>query len=234
MKKALEVQELAIAINAKNYDPSFLNPGLLKYSGIIPEEWKLAKKPVFNKRNSHLVFQNGVVITSRPNLLMFVEPLNRQEDDTIHIPALARRCTEVLRTIEYLAVDINYRGYINSFDADNSNGYIQDNLIKPGEWQECGNDRVKAQVNLMFDYDQKQLELKINEGVLKLPDAEKLPIVLFGGRFNYNLSKIPVGDRLSQLESIVDNWHQDLQLYKDVVGKFAHVETSVTAESVAV
>ncbi len=235
MNQTLEVQELAIIITAKNYDPSFLNPGLLKYSGIIPEDWKLAKKPILNNQNSHLVFQNGVVITSRPNRLIFAEPLNRQEDDTVNIPNLAGRYTEVLRTIEYLAVDINYRGYINCPNSTvDSNNYLFDNLIKPGTWQDCGNGSVRSEVNLMFDYDEKQLNLKINEAALKLPDSEKLPIVLFTGKFHYNLTYNQAGDRLPKLEKIINNWHQDLKLYQDVVGKFGNIQTPVLAEYVAV
>lgn len=226
MNQTLEIQELAIVITAKNYDPSFLNPGLLKYSGIIPEDWKLAKKPELNNRSSQLVFQNGVSIISRPNRLIFVEPLNRQEDRTVNIPALAHRCTEVLRTIEYLAVDINYRGYINCPNSTvETNNYLFDNLIKSGEWQSCGNSSVKAEVNLMFTYDEKRLNLKINEAALGLPDSEKLPIVLFSGRFNYNLTSEKPGDRLPKLERIIDNWHQDLELYKNVVTKVANLHS---------
>ena len=222
MNQTLQIQELAIAIAAKNYDPSFLNPGLLKYSGIIPEDWKLAKKPVLNNRNSQLAFQNGVVIASRPN-------------NSINLPALARRYTEILRTIEYQAIDINFRGYLNCPNTTvDSNRYLFDNLIQPGEWQNCGNNSVKAEVNLMFSYDEKRLNLKINEATLGLPDSKKLPIVLFSGRFNYNLTAEKPGDRLPKLERIVDNWHQDLELYQNVVSKFANVQTSQSSEPVAV
>lgn len=235
MNQTLEVQELAIVITAKNYSPSFLNPELLKYSGIIPEDWKLIKKPVVSNRHSQLVFQNGVIITAKPNRLIFVEPLSNREDREINLPSLVRRYTETLRTIEYLAIDVNYRGYINcpEHTVDN-NRYIFDSLIKPGQWQDCGNNAVKAEVNLMFDYEEKVLNLKVNEAVLKLPDAAQLPIVLFTGRFAYNMTKDSPGDRLPKLERIVDNWHQDLELYQDVVGKFGNVQIAKPTEAVAV
>ena len=60
MTQALEIQELAIVITAKDYDPSLLNPGFLKYSGIIPEDWELVKQPVVSNRASQIVFNNGV------------------------------------------------------------------------------------------------------------------------------------------------------------------------------
>jgi len=44
MSKVLEVQEIAVVITATNYDPSLLNPNFLKYSGIIEEDWELAKQ----------------------------------------------------------------------------------------------------------------------------------------------------------------------------------------------
>ena len=60
MTQALEIQELAIVITAKNYDPSLLNPNFLKYSGIIPTDWELARQPVVSNRASQIVFNNGI------------------------------------------------------------------------------------------------------------------------------------------------------------------------------
>ncbi len=112
MNQALEIQELAIVITAKNYDPSLLNPGFLKYSGIVSPDWELAKQPVVSSRGSQIIFNNGIYIAAQPNRLMFVEALNTKENiSEAEIPQLAHRYTEILRTIEYQAVGINFRGY---------------------------------------------------------------------------------------------------------------------------
>ncbi|NJK55969.1 MAG: hypothetical protein HC939_08200 [Pleurocapsa sp. SU_5_0] len=114
MNQALEIQELAIVITAKNYDPSLLNPGLLKYSGIVPSDWELAREPISSNRGSQIIFNNGVYIAAQPNRLMFVKALNNQENiKDAEIPKIAQRYIEILRTIEYQAIGINFRGYSN-------------------------------------------------------------------------------------------------------------------------
>ena len=66
MNKTIEIQELAFVVAAKNYEPSLLNPGFLKYSGIIPSDWELSRQPVFNDRVAQIVFNNGVNIVGEP------------------------------------------------------------------------------------------------------------------------------------------------------------------------
>ncbi|NET70124.1 MAG: hypothetical protein F6K62_03525 [Sphaerospermopsis sp. SIO1G2] len=48
MNKNFEIQELAIAITAKNLKPTIITPDVLKSTGIIPQDWELAREPVFN------------------------------------------------------------------------------------------------------------------------------------------------------------------------------------------
>ena len=232
MNQALEIQELAIVITAKDYDPSLLNPGLLKYSGIVPEDWELARQPVISNRGSQIVFNNGVYIAAQPNRLMFVEAMNDKEDpSTARIPEIARRYIEILRTIKYQAVGINFRGYTTCTNTTvESNNYLIDNFIQPGAWQNCGNKPVKAGLNLAFDYEEKQLSLSINEAGLKMPESEQVPIVLFSGNFNYDLSNETIEAILPKLNSVIANWQQDLAIYTEVVGKLQQGNSAYTAK----
>lgn len=239
MNQALEIQELAIVITAKNYDPSLLNPGFLKYSGIVPEDWELARQPVVSNRASQIVFNNGIYIAAQPNRLMFVEALNNQEDKhNAQIPELARKYVEILRTIKYQAVGINFRGYTTCTNTTvESNNYLIDKLIQPGEWQQCGTKPVKAGLNLLFSYDDKQLSLSVNEAGLKLPESEQAAIVLYSGNFNYDLSDFKPEKVLPTINSIIDNWQQDLEIYTDVVSKLpsnGSAKSSKKKEPVAV
>lgn len=239
MNQALEIQELAIVITAKNYDPSLLNPGFLKYSGIVASDWELARKPVINNRAAQIIFNNGVYIAAQPNRLMFVEALNNKEDiKSAEIPQLAHRYVEILRTIEYQAVGINFRGYTTCTNTTvEENNYLINNFIQPGEWQNCGTKPVKTGLNLAFDYGEKQLSLSINEAGLKLPDSEQAPIVLFSGNFNYDLSSEELDKVLPKLNSVITKWQQDLEIYTEVVGKLQKTDSAKSSnkkEAVAV
>ena len=226
MSKNLEIQELGIVITAKNYDPSLLNPELLKYSGLVSEDWKIARNPLTTKQGSQIIFNNGVHLTALPNRIIFVEALNNKKEKAAEIPALVHRYVEILRTVEYQSVGINYKGYVTCPHLTvETNNYLFNNLIQPGEWQNCGTDSVQAGVSFTFTYDEKQLNLSINEGTLKLPESEKVKIVLFNGNFNYDLTSDSSANRLSKLAAIVDGWHQDLELYQEVVSKFIDVSS---------
>lgn len=234
MNRTLEIQELAIVVTAKNYDPSLLNPGFLKHSGVVPEDWQLSGQPVVNNRGSQIVFSNGVYVGAQPNRLMFVEALNNKEDtSTAEAPGLAHRYTEILRNLEYQAIGVNFRGYITCNNPEKTeNSYIFDNLIQPGEWQNCGSEPVKAGLNLMFTYDDKKLHLSINEAALKLPESEQVPIILFSGNFDRDLTSETAGERLAKLESSIKGWQQDLEIYTDVVSKFIAQQAPMAAVSV--
>jgi hypothetical protein len=43
MTPTVTIQELALALTAKNHSPTLLNSDFLKYSGIVPPDWELAR-----------------------------------------------------------------------------------------------------------------------------------------------------------------------------------------------
>lgn len=220
MSKNLALQELAIVVTAKNYDHNLLSTSFLKSSGIVSEDWELARQPIMERLGSQIVFSNGVYLAAQPNRFTLVEALNNKEESEIQIASLASRYIEVLRNLEYQAVGINFRGYITcNEDSLESNNYLKEHFIAPGAWQQCGTAPVKAGLNLMFTYDKKQLYLSINEAGLKLPEASQVPIVLFGGNFDYDLNANDEMPKLNQLQEIVNNWQQDLAIYQEVVSQ---------------
>lgn len=46
MTPTLTIQEVAIA--ARNHAPTLLTSEFLKYSGIVPPDWELARPPILN------------------------------------------------------------------------------------------------------------------------------------------------------------------------------------------
>jgi hypothetical protein len=62
---------------------------------------------------------------------MFVEALNNKEDiKNAEIPQIAHRYSEILRTIEYQAVGINFRGYTTCINTTvEENNYLIERAI---------------------------------------------------------------------------------------------------------
>jgi len=70
-----QIHELAKSIAARNHNPTVLTPEFLKYSGIVPEDWELARQPASSNPGSHVVFTNGINIVAQPNQIVFSEPI---------------------------------------------------------------------------------------------------------------------------------------------------------------
>lgn len=51
-------------------------------------------------------------------------------------------------------------------------------------------------MNLVYTFEEKRLLLSITEAKLQLPEQAEVPILLFSGNFDYDLSKFESNDRI--------------------------------------
>jgi hypothetical protein len=218
MKPNLNIQELAIAIAAKQHNPTILTPDFLKYSGIVPGDWELARQPILTNSASQVSFQNGISITAEVNRIIFSEVLTTKETIEAEIPAIARKYVETLTQVDYQAVGINFRGHV-LFDQQNNTArnYILATLLNPGPWQEYGQATAQAAIRFVYNLNGVQLNLDINEAGLQLPEKEVQPIVLFTANFAHGISADEQSQKLANLGQVISNWKADLETYKDVV-----------------
>lgn len=237
MDKKFSVQELAIAITAKNLNPTALNPDFLKYSDIVPESWELARPPVYSERLVRLLFKNGVGIVAEPNRLVFVEAIGNKSKEislsttpdtpsgVIEIPELACRCVQKLPNMSYQAVGINPKGYSIFSSEQAAHQYVSTTLLADGDWQSFGTAPMKASLQLSYPLEQGQLNLAINEVSLRSslggsspsPESESLPAILFSGNFNFNIQNDIKTERLNALQHYINNWETHLEAYKSLI-----------------
>ncbi|MBE9014211.1 hypothetical protein IQ250_28895, partial [Pseudanabaenaceae cyanobacterium LEGE 13415] len=112
MPESVDIQELALVVSAKNNNPTVLNPDMLRYSGIIPTEWELARQPVYTNEVVQLVFKNGVSLLSQTDRIAFIETFSDKPLDQATTPTLATKYLETLAHADYQALGINLRGYV--------------------------------------------------------------------------------------------------------------------------
>jgi hypothetical protein len=225
MYRELTIVEFAIALNVAQYNPTLLHPSFLVASGIVPKDWQFAQQPQVSNHFSQIVFNNGVQIIAQPNRLVLVEAFANKLENDVQISEIARRLVEALPNLEYQSVSNNFRGYI-SFAEENSGirDYIFKGILAPGNWQEIGIAPVQAALNFLYTFEQKQLNLTINEASLQLSETDKVPAILFSGNFDYGLNAKNVVERNIRLQEIVKNWHADQQIYQEVVNNFAKIQ----------
>jgi hypothetical protein len=212
MSNNLKLQELVIIVAARNFNPIILTPDFLKYSGIVPTDWELARQPVLSQNVAQVIFTNGVSIIAEPNRLMFMEAVS--EVESAKTPAIARKYCQVLPEVEYQALGINPRGYADLADARN---YLHQTLLKDGAWQQVGTAPMRANLNLTYTLEKGQLSLTVSEAMLRQEDETNTPIVLFGGNFSVEASGETATQKKDSLMAALDNWQADLRTYVELV-----------------
>ncbi|WP_143288277.1 hypothetical protein [Calothrix rhizosoleniae] len=228
MSQSVNLQEMAITIAVQKNNPTILAPDFLKYTGIVPSEWELAREPVRNNSVAQVTFQNGISIVSQFNRIIFSEVIATKEPQDIEVNTIARRYVEKLSQAQYQGIGINFGGYVLFAQSEQaSRDFILNNLLQPGPWSEFGNAPVQAAMKFSYTLEGKQLNLEVNQAAIKFPDKKLVPAVLFSGNFNYSLSKEGENNQVDNIVKAIAGWQTDLDTYKEVVNtKFFNPETS--------
>ena len=213
-----EIQELAIAISAKNLNPTMLSQEFLKQTGIVPNSWELGKQPVLGQNLSQVTFQNGVSIVAQPRTITFMESLGAKKPEELNIPNVASQYVEKLANAEYQALSITPKS-LKPFpgDSQGARNFITQNLLSSGEWQNYGNAPVQAGLNLLYQLDRCQFSLSINEAKIQMPDKSSIPALLFAGKFNYNLAGANPEEVIAKLKKGIDDWQSDLSAFLSLI-----------------
>ena len=138
--------------DSQNHSPTLLNSDFLKYSGIVPSDWELARPPILGPQISQVAFTNGINIVAQSNAITFIESLSAKPLEYTKIPAVIRKYVEALPRTDYQTLSINPRSFV-TFEEGNENAaseYITSTLLSKGTWSDVGKARVKAAVNLVY------------------------------------------------------------------------------------
>jgi hypothetical protein len=216
------VQELTLVIAVNNHDPLMVGEAFLKQTGIIPSDWQLAQKPYLSQQATQLVFDNGVSIVAEPERIVFSQALAERELSTIKIGEIASKYAAILKKADYQGIGINFRSFIPQISYEAAQTYISQYVLAPASWQQIGTAPVRANVNLNFSLNGRQLTLSINPAAIQFPEREPMPVILFGGNFGYPLD---AADKLAQLTETIERWHVDLSEYQQLIDR--HFLTNV-------
>jgi hypothetical protein len=231
--KKINLQELALVIAVKEIDPTLITPEFLKYSQVVPADWEVVGQPIRNFQGSQITFQNGVSVIAQPQRISFAELAADKEVDALISAQLAVKLVDVLPSLSYVGVGINLRGYIDfGSDTRQARDFMFQNLLAPGAWKQLGNAPVQAGINLGYTFDDRRLNLTINEAMLQTPDGQTSAIALFNGNFDYDVATtIAPAAHTQRIKQIISNWQQDLKLYQEVVGQFMLTDSVISFPS---
>ena len=226
----LKFNELVIAIAAQNYEPSLLHPNALKYSGVVPEDWELARQPVIHQQGSQVTFFNGIQIIAQPNRCLFMEPWAEKTEQELEAPSIARRYVSTLPNLDYRAVGINFRAYV-PFEGNEAGpqDYISQQLLAAGDWQRCNAKSSQQELNLVYEFEQYRLNLTINSATFNDAEKGQIPILLFSGNFEYSINPDSSVEAVAQIQTIVEDWTKNLNDFQDTLSRFPAIKVAVMA-----
>ena len=209
------IQEAAIAISAKQLNPTLLNEEFLKFSGIVPNDWQLARQPILNPRLAQFSFKNGVSIVAQPQTVSFNETIGSKELKDLTVAQLAHQYVQKLPHAEYQTLTIGSKSVIPlSSGQDAARRYIAQ-ILAPGPWQEIDGAPMQAGINLQYQLQQRQLHISINEAKLQKPDQSTIPALLFSSRLIYSVAS--EGEGLNQLKQRLIHCQKDWQTLQELI-----------------
>lgn len=220
LNQPMDIQELAITLSAKNLNPTMLTLDNLRSLGIIPADWELAKQPVLNQLQARLNFKNGVNIVAQQRSITFAEPISSQNAQSVKAPNIAKAFVTKFAQAGYQTVSVAPKTIISFGNEDNTSPrqFITEQLIASGPWQEIGNGSPQASVNFVYQLQQCQLNLSVNEVQLRAQNEpnQTVPALLFSGSFNYR-SEQEEGNDPSQLHAQIDQWSKNMETFHEIV-----------------
>ncbi|MEH2058167.1 MAG: hypothetical protein V7K97_18795 [Nostoc sp.] len=220
MMPKLIFEELAIAITAKNHNPTLLTPDFLICSGIVPSNWELLEPPILDSQMCRVQFTNSTIISAQVDTVTFSQTIEGKALEDIQLPTLVRKYIETLPNIDYQGIGINpssFFAFEDEGETANCN-YIVTALLSPGDWHEFGSQPVRATLSLAYTLKQGEFNLKIDDVKLRRPDNTPQAAVLFSGNFPYEISG-GKQERLQNLYKLILNWQDDLKTYRELVNQ---------------
>ncbi len=87
----LNIQDFSIVLAARDYNPTMVNPELLRGNGVVPGDWELSRPPVVSSQAVQIIFKNGIKIEAQPGSISFSQGIDTDSFKNIELPRLARR-----------------------------------------------------------------------------------------------------------------------------------------------
>lgn len=222
MTQTVTVQEIIIILATQGQTPSVVNADFLQYSGIIPDDWQLARQPIYTDEVAQIAFQSNVTVTVQPNRMVVAQAIEGKPADDLAAVQIARKLASALPKVNYQAFGFNAIGYVPFPEGEESiRQYLNHTLLAQGPWQEFDGVAVEPSFEFAYNLPQGRLSLSANSATLRQREAEEaIPIVSLTGTIEHVLKQDALSERLTELMGYLDDWQTDLKTYKDLVNNY--------------
>jgi hypothetical protein len=214
----LVIGELGIVVNAKNHNPSVLNPDFLKRNGIVPEDWEIHGDVISLPPFSQVQF-GGITISADIARLTVTEDLLGKPLSDAQSPGIVRRYVETLPHVAYRAVGINPEGHVEYESSDEVERFVTSHLLAQGPWQRYEDRDAHAALTLRYPDDTGHFQLSIESARHEPPGADSpVPVLLFAANFHRHLNVLSESrPGIEAISAILDGWTADVETYVEFV-----------------
>lgn len=238
MESKLELQQISLSLIAKNYNPARITPDFLAASGIIPHDWQLAAKPSVTQNTVQLKFKNGLSVTAKPGSITFSEGIRTTAIEEMEAAKVATRYLESLPAADYQQLKISPMSLYNLGDeTDTVRQLIVEGLLSPSPWHSFGSTPTKAAINLVYELERCQLNLKVDEARFQQGENTAIPGLLFAGDYIYSFDELSGVEKINSIKTAIANWQQDVNMFQlqisENIIKTAQAAVSEQPESVS-
>lgn len=221
MKLIPQFKELSITLFAKEIIPTFITSKFLKESQIIPQEWEFAQPPEIDAQTGKVKFTNDIIISARIGTVTISETLDGKNLSELKIPTIVRKWVQTLHKFDYQAIGIDPSSFF-TFEKESTKAfyhYIPTALLTRGSWKEVSLKPIRGSLNLAYTSKKGEFFIKIDDVLLREADDSLQPGAMFSGNFVYELSGNTSVEKLNHLYKLLENWQEDLEIYRDIVNK---------------
>lgn len=196
----LETLHSAIVVLAKQHNPAILHPSFLSSEGIVPAEWEIDETPVSTPVFAMVKYKNRVVFTVQEN--RFQVEQGEPDEDVAKSPLaeLTLKYTEKLPHVEYHAVGINFKGFIEHGDAQ---AVIMERFLKPGVAEFADKHPEASAFRFVYELNDARFRLSFDSGKVKSADkTDERSGVMVDGNYHVDLHVDNVQEEMKRATSL--------------------------------
>lgn len=211
----LVFKEMAVVLAVEKQDAKMMSHEFLVQCGIVDSSWKLATKPVTSENGSLIRYANNFAIASNSKQIQIVQPFSGDPTE-VQVPKMAIRYSEILNTLTYRAVGLNFRSFADLSGISQSPNEFILGFLHP---QKINTRPQKASFNLSYSFERNNLNLSIVDAALNNEKKGRPGITFVGNcetRFN-TADQSNVSDRIS---ASLNLWELDFAKYTTIVTDF--------------
>lgn len=196
----LETLHAAIVVLAKQHNPAILHPSFLRSEGIVPVDWELGDTPVSTPVFAMVKYKNRVAFTVQENRFQVEQSEPIDDISKSPLPGLALKYTQKLPHVEYHAVGINFKGFIEHSEPEAA---IMKRFLKPGVAEFDDNRPDASAFRFVYSLDTIRLRLSFDSGKIKAgDDTNERSGVMVDANYHADLDSNNIQEGLNRATSL--------------------------------